>query len=254
MDGGIILILEPIEPWDFDTIYTVYIGVGAISEAGMPLLEGCEFSFATREPGEAPQVMETLPRDGQADASGSQPIEIHFDQPMALASVEAAIEISPAINYAILWQEENATAVLHLLEPLGNDTAYTVDIGTETMSADYTSLEESYSFSFFTGIHGVPHVLGTLPENGQADIPSNHPIQIVFDRPMNPASVETALEISPNMDYSTTWLEANFVLLLEPLAPLAANTTYTFEIGTEAASIVGLPLEEDFNFSFTTEE
>jgi len=252
MDDNVVLILEPIEPWDFDTIYTVYIGAGAISEAGMLLEEGYKFNFTTKESGEAPQVMETLPRDGQADASGSQPLEIHFDQPMAADSLEAAIEISPAINYAILWQEENTIAVLHLLEPLGNDTAYTVGIGTEAMSADYIPLEESYRFSFFTGIHGAPHVLGTLPENGQADIPSNHPIQIVFDRPMNPAPVEAALEVSPNMDYSTTWLEANFVLLLEPLAPLAANKTYTFEIGTEAVSIVGLPMEEDFSFSFTT--
>ena len=248
------LVLQPLEPLDFNTTYTVYIGTEATSEAGMLLEEGYKLNFTTRGPGDIPQVIETLPLDGQTNALVGQPVEIVFDQPMEPASVEAAIVVSPAIDFAIFWQEDNTIAVLQPLASLEFNTTYTVDIGTEAMSADGMPLAESYGFHFITGIVPTPHVLGTLPLDGQADIPSNHPIQIAFDWPMEPASVEAALVVSPTMDYTTTWHEANFVLRIEPTTPWEANTTYTFEIGTEAMSIDGLPLEERFSFSFTTGE
>ena len=54
------------------------------------------------------------------------------------------------------------------------------------------------------------------------------------------------------MDYTTTWLEADFVLMLEPVTSLKANTTYTLEVSAEAISAFGMPLEGSYSFSFTT--
>ena len=254
LESNAIMLFEPLEFWDFDATYEIYIGMGAMSEAGMLMEEAYEFGFTTGESGEVPRVVGTLPHDGQADASGTQPIEIYFDQPMTPASLEAAIEVSPALDYAILWAEDNTIARLHPLAPLGNNAAYTVDIGTEAMSAGGLPLAEGHRFSFITGILPTPHVLGTLPLDGQVDVPPNHPIRIVFDWPMEPASVEATLEVSPGVEYSTTWLEANFVLLIETTEPLATKTIYIFEIGTTAMSTDGLPLEEGFRFSFITGE
>ena len=218
------------------------------------ILVTCDLRRSTKGPGEVPQVVKTLPLDGQADASVGQPIEIAFDQPMAPASVEAAIVVSPAMEYDIFWIEDGTVAVLQPLAPIEFNTTYTVYVGTEAMSADGLPLEESYSFSFITGIVPTPQVLGTMPLDGQGDIPSNHPIQIVFDWPMEPTSAGAALVVSPAMDYTTMWLEANFVLLIEPTMPLEASTTYTFKISSGAMSADGLPLEEGYSFSFTTKE
>ena len=252
LDGDIIMILEPVELWDFDTRYTVYINPESVSEAGLLLQEGYELDFTTGDPGKAPRVTGTLPLDGKVDVSGGEPLEVHFDQPMAPGSLATAIGTSPAISYAILWREDNTIAELHLLEPLGNNTVYKVNIGTGAMSAGYIPLEEGYSFSFITGIVPAPHILGTLPAGGQVDIPSNHPIQVVFSWPMEPASVEAEITVSPAVDYTATWLEANFVLLIEPAAPLASSTSYSIEIGSGAISTEGIPLEEVYSFDFTT--
>ena len=120
------------------------------------------------------------------------------------------------------------------------------------MSSNGVSLQREYQFGFTTGIMNLPQVLGTLPDAGQSDIPSNHPIQIVFDRSMDPESVEAMLDVPPHFEYSTSWLEADMVLLIEPTVTLPANTTYTITIGAGALSSLGLPLEEDYGFSFTT--
>ena len=98
----------------------------------------------------------------------------------------------------------------------------------------------------------LPQVLGTLPDSGQGNIPSNHPIQIVFDRSMDIESVEALLVVSPNFEYSTSWFEAEMVLEVMSATPLPANTTYTITIGAGALSSFGLPLEDGYEFSFTT--
>jgi len=254
LEEDIIMLFQPLQSWDFDTTYTIYLGTEAMSQAGLLLEEGYKFNFTTKEPEEAPRVIETIPFNGQIDAPGSEPIEIHFDQSMEPASTEESIKISPATDSAVLWLEDNTIAVLQPLSPLESNMNYEVEIHASALSADMIPLAEGYSFSFITGIVRPPRVMGTFPENGQIDIPSNHPIQIVFDRSMDRASVEAALEVSPAMDYSTAWHEADFVLRIEPLAPLAANTTYTFKISTEATSAAGLPLVEIFSFSFATSE
>jgi len=99
-----------------------------------------------------------------------------------------------------------------------------------------------------------PHVLVALPGYGQGDVLVDQPIQVVFDWPMEPASVEAAMVVSPAVDYTTTWLEANFVLLIEPATPLATSTSYTIEIGAGPVSTGGIPLEEPYSFDFTTGE
>ena len=42
-----------------------------------------------------------------------------------------------------------------------------------------------------------PMVTGVYPEHGQADVPLDQSIMIVFDQPMEPASLEMAIEVLP---------------------------------------------------------
>ena len=251
VEDDVIFVLQPLMPLEYSTTYAVKVDAGATSVAGMLLEESYDFSFTTKGPGEAPHVVDTLPLDGQTDASVGQPIEIAFDQPMAPTSVEEAIVVSPAIDYAVFWQEDNTIAVLQPLESLEFNTTYTVEIHTEAVSADGVPLEESFSFHFITGIVPTPNVLETLPLDGQTDIPSNHPIEIVFDWPMDPTSVEAALTISPTMDYATEWLEGDFVLRIKPLTTLAAFMRYKIQIDAGATSADGLPMGVTFSLSFT---
>ncbi len=132
------------------------------------------------------------------------------------------------------------------------NTSYSVEIGAEATSADGLALASGLSFQFLTGIVPAPRVMGTLPYDGQQDIPSNHPIIVIFDWPMDPTSVESALTVSPELDYEIEWLEANFVMKFKPLTKLADNTRYTLEIAEGAKTNDGLLLSEGLVLTFTT--
>ena len=126
-----------------------------------------------------------------------------------------------------------------------------VDISPQAMSTTGATLIGGYSFQFITGIVPAPEVMGTMPLDGQEGIPSNHPIQIVFDRPMDTASVEDALTISPDIDYATEWVEGDFVLRIKPLTTLAAFMRYKIQLDSSATSAAGIPMGVTFSISFT---
>jgi len=254
LGDGVIAILQPSEPLERSTTYTLDIYAGARSIYDMTLAEDQRITFTTKGTDNPPQVTAVSPLDGQFDAPTGGPIEITFNQVMDPAAVESAISISPSVNYGVSWKDGNTVAVLQPFEPLDFDTTFTVGIGTGATSVDGLPMKESYNFSFFTGIHGKPAVLGSMPFDGQTGIPSNYPIQIVFDRPMDPASVEAALTISPAIEYTTSWYEANFILEIQPAAPLETGTTYTFAVGDGAISSFEQPLEKSFSSSFTTSQ
>jgi hypothetical protein len=252
LEESFIVLLRPLEPLAENMTYNIAINQKAMSSAGMPLLESYEFSFKTKKAGPASNVIATIPEDGTIDDMAGQPITITFDQRMAPALVESAISVSPSFNYSTVWVDGDTTAILQSHAPLDINTVYSVTIDTNAMSSDGVPLEDEYQFSFTTGIMGLPRILGTMPNPGQANIPSNHPIEIVFDRSMDTASVEALLNVYPNFAYDTFWLEADMVLQVKPVAPLLASKKYTINIGAGALSSFGLPLENSYEFSFTT--
>ncbi len=252
MDEGFVLTLEPVIPWQYNTEYSVKLGAGAMSIYGIAMEESHGLYFITQPPGQPPQVTGTNPVHGQLDAHSGTPIEIDFDQPMDAESLAAAIDTSPEIDHELVMLDDDTRAMLQPLQPLDFNTVYTVAVGSSAASAEGIPMTQSRGFAFITGVEDPPAVMGTLPFDGQTDIPSNHPIEIAFDRPMNTDSMEASLTVTPTLDYTAAWREADFVLTIEPTAPPAGAASYTFTLETGAMSAVGLPLETDFSFSFTT--
>ncbi len=253
-EESFIALLVPHQLLDELTTYTITTNEEAISLAGLQLMRTYEFSFRTGEARPAPRVIASLPEGGTVDEMAGDPIVITFDQPMLPLSVESAISISPAYDYSVVWADDDATVVIQSHYPLAVNTDYEVTVGPLAQSADGVPLGEGYRFGFNTGIMNLPQVLGTLPYTGQVGIPSNHPLQIVFDRSMDTASVEDLIEVSPYFEYQTSWFEADMVLEINPLSPLPVDTYFTITVNHGVRSSFGLPMEDGFVFSFTTEK
>jgi outer membrane protein assembly factor BamB len=78
-------------------------------------------------------------------------------------------------------------------------------------------------------------------------------IKIVFSKPMNITSVEAALEVSPNINYTLSWNFNNTVLIIRVKDILAYNTTYRITIDKSAKDAWGNNLNDTYKLVFTTQ-
>lgn len=134
------------------------------------------------------------------------------------------------------------------------DSTYTVTMSTAAHDTSGNHLRFPLEFSFrtvqsYVTIYGIQ----TYPVHGDVNVdPLYTPsIRVTFPRRMDTASTEAATTVTPPMNTVFLWPEGN-VMLIHAGGPLLADTTMTVEVAGSALDRDGVPLGEDFNFSFRT--
>jgi len=95
-----------------------------------------------------------------------------------------------------------------------------------------------------------PIVVQRTPEPG-AELPLDGAIELVFDRAMDRASVESALDVSPGLTGSVTWIDERTVQF-KPARDLKRNTDYEVTVESQARAADGQSLKDDYRFDFRT--
>ncbi len=95
---------------------------------------------------------------------------------------------------------------------------------------------------------GAPRVLASAPAQREIVAPTSS-VQLVFDQPMDRASVERALLIDPPVAGALRWTDDQ-TLIFAPAAPLPRGTAYLVQLDATARSAAGVPLEERFRLNF----
>ncbi|MBN1291407.1 MAG: Ig-like domain-containing protein [Candidatus Latescibacteria bacterium] len=135
------------------------------------------------------------------------------------------------------------------------DTTYRVSLSTAAQDTAGNHLSFPLNFSFST-IQSSTTIQGiqTYPSHGDIDVGliSNSGIQITFPRNMNQTSTENAITMIPGVDVIFIWPQKN-VLTIYTGGPYIAETTYQITINDSAKDLDGVPLDETFSFSFTTD-
>ncbi len=99
-----------------------------------------------------------------------------------------------------------------------------------------------------------PTIISSNIKQGSQNIPINFSkIVIDFSTSMNRSSVESALSISPAINYTIHWGNNDKELQIIFTATLSYNTTYKITIGTTAKDVGGNHLKDPFKLEFTTE-
>jgi hypothetical protein len=97
---------------------------------------------------------------------------------------------------------------------------------------------------------GGPSVLMVVPQsNGVA---TNREIGVVFNQPMDPASINSSSFVITGMTGAVVYDAINKIALFKPSPDFAPNTAYNASITVGARDMSGAPLAAPFNFSFTT--
>ena len=96
-----------------------------------------------------------------------------------------------------------------------------------------------------------PQVIQMTPARGEEQ-PLDAPVQLVFDQPMDPASVEVAFTIEPSIAGDFEWPSPRLMQFKPAKAGFERATRYSVALKKNARSAAGLALEAPVQFHFTT--
>ncbi|MGC9399998.1 MAG: Ig-like domain-containing protein [Anaerolineae bacterium] len=97
----------------------------------------------------------------------------------------------------------------------------------------------------------APKLLDRTPEPG-ARQPPEAPLQLVFDQPMDKASVESAFSVKPQVEGEFVWRDAR-TLTFRPAERLKRGARYRVVVAESARNAEGTSLVEPVTFEFETE-
>lgn len=257
--SGNTIIFTPADALELSTAYEVTVTPGVRDLAGNAMTETPpSFTFETAG---RPRIVATDPADGAADVPVEQAIGITFSTLMDTAVVQAELRVWPTIRYDLRWSGEQLEIVPN--EPLRPDTEYEVSLSGEATDAAGVAIEAPFSITFSTVEPGL-RADRLVPADGVDGIAPTTVIAIVFDRPIDPDSVDgDVLQITPDvagtLDVAALPGEdpgeaaAGRVLRFTPSGPLAPNTTFDVEVAPEIVSATGGGgLAQPLSWSFTT--
>jgi parallel beta-helix repeat protein len=99
-----------------------------------------------------------------------------------------------------------------------------------------------------------PFIMSTYPDDESTDVSVVEEIIIKFSEPMDTGSVESAISITPYIEYSCSWYNNNKTLILNLSEPLDYEILYQISISVKAKDLANRGIESRYEFEFTTEE
>ncbi len=205
--------------------------------------------FAPREP---PTVTATVPADGATNVPRTTPVSLTFDKPMETASVEASLSVNPSVVSASAWSGGNTTLMLAPLDPLRAGTSYTITIAAGARAEDGTDFGFPFAFAFRTAAPSIPVIVTTFPASGTDEVPTTTLVRLRFSVPMDRASTERAISVSPPVAFYVRWTPSDDIVEIAFAVPLNRSVTYTVRVDPTAASREGAPMAAPFVLTFTT--
>lgn len=252
--SGSTLIFTPARPLELETEYTLTVAAGIEDLAGNAMDQAPPpFRFETSG---RPSIMATLPAAGADDVALDDVIALTFSSLMDTASVEAALRVQPGFAHELRWSGELLEVIP--TEPLAAGRDYEITIGADASDVAGVTIGEEIMFAFRTVAPGL-RAETLVPADGVDGIAPSTSIAVIFDRPIDPESLDDdILAITPDVAGTLDAVAlpgepgTRRVLRFTPSGPLADNTTFELELAAGLESTTGGTLAQPISWSFTT--
>jgi hypothetical protein len=141
----------------------------------------------------APTVTKVSPDIGALSVAVDTPILITFDRLMDTQKVIAGLQVAPDFTYQASWN--GAVLSIAPTRPLQFGTTYSIKVGDPAVDTDGTKLL-AYVTNFRTVDMGL-RVTALIPAPNVAGVNIRSRIAVVFDGPIDPASIGGAITMTP---------------------------------------------------------
>lgn len=256
--AGRTLTFTPSERLPLETGFRVRILPGVRDRAGNAMDEEPEpFAFETVG---NPTVVRSQPENRAQDVPLESSIVLEFSTLMDTASVEGALQIQPAVELEATWSGERLTLTPSIAFVEGRQ--YTLRIGSTARDGAGTPLERPFRLVFRAARSGLEAVT-LVPNGGIEGVAVTSPIAIVFDRALDPESLDDGqLRLTPAVSGSLEVVAPPNaeglrdprprILRFQPSAPLEPNTTYEVSLAAGLLGADGSQLATPLAWRFTT--
>ncbi len=199
--------------------------------------------------GDPPQIVDYSPQRNTVDVSTAAPVRIAFDHEVDRPSVELRLHLLPPTTGSVRWLSGRELAYDHAT--LRTSTTYEVILepGYRDRAGNTYTLRHHWSFV----TEGPPSLSGSSPANGDGSVDPASYLNLDFTRPMDPATLKSAIAISPSVPFDVRLDPAEpRRAILAPSQLLSAGTAYQVLVNTAATDLDGNQLGRDEVIHFAT--
>ncbi|EMK03207.1 Ig-like protein [Leptospira kirschneri str. MMD1493] len=229
---------DPVNPFAFNTTYTVEINAGARDSANLPAIP-FSWNFTTG-PGPdltAPSVAFVAPTNGSAGLPINSGGSIAFDETMNCGTVLGSISMDDDITTPLSVVDLNIncngnTATFAPTGPLAFNTTYTVTVAPTATDAS-GNLIGTYSWSFTTGAAPdvtPPQISLVSPLPGATGISTNSNITVSFNETINCSTLNLTVNNGISLTKNCSGASATFTPTVP--TPFNAGTNYAVTLAT----------------------
>ncbi len=187
---GLQMIFTPSTKLPLSTKFHVHMAAGVQDLAGNAQGGTGDNEFTTVG---RPVVASVSPTTGAASVGVDGPILITFDRLMDTQKVIAGLHVAPDFTYQASWN--GAVLSIAPTRPLQYGTTYTITVGDPAVDTDGTKLL-AYGTTFQTVDMGL-RVTALIPSPNVAGVNIRSKIAVIFDGPIDPASIVGAIKMTP---------------------------------------------------------
>lgn len=107
-------------------------------------------------------------------------------------------------------------------------------------------------FNLIRSYATIPKAVSHFPVNSTDSVWSNSQIKYTFSIAMDQATTQNAITINPPAQGTFTWTDYSHTLVFSPTTLLNPSTKYMVTVSQTAQSILGMPIDSSYSFSFYT--
>ena len=255
-DNDTRFVFSPVHHLNGSTFYNITVSINAKSQAGYSIAKPFTFSFTTHET-LSPRVTKSFPEQNQLDVDVETPVDLWFSEEVYYSgSFEIQFSNGAAFNRSINSTEKRLTITLR--DRLEYGIRYFVTV--KGLVDGYNNSMSSYTLRFTTvkeeKKEGPPMVYEHWPESAE-EVPLDTQIYVYFYEPVLPSSVDQNSIIV--LEDNTTRVpgvveydDESYMVSFIPGASLKPRTGYNVSVSGILSARNDKPMEQPFNFSFTT--
>lgn len=238
-----------------NTTYTAIIKSSVKDMMGNALQQDYVWTFSTGAT-ITPLVIATDPTNNATNVFLNKTISATFNMPMYPLTINTTTftvkQGTTAIGGIVTFS--GTTAYFKPSVLLTANTIYTGTITTGAKNVSGTSLLNNYVWTFTTGSITAPAVISTDPSNNASGVVLNKIITANFSMPMDVLTIDNTTftlkqGITPVLGL-VTYLGTTATFT--PTSNLLLNTTYTATITTGAKNLAGIPIANNYVWTFNT--